>query len=195
VIAAVIEQDLTDRRRRVGSRLKLNKQRRGGLNVSDVVRSSGVLPRLPEILRDLITGAQRSAIRELHIGRGDAAEEIRGRAGLDLEYIDAGGDVLAEEVRLGKAEIDLLRAERQHRADPQILAAAEEIALAHADIGERAVRGREPDAKRQFAGRLLFGLDRDDGPIWRRARAVGDLDLLEKPAVLDALLGARHLVG
>ena len=35
-----------------------------------------------------------------------------------------------EEIRLGEAQIDLLRAERHHRADAQILSAAEEIALA-----------------------------------------------------------------
>src|SRR5436190_1891476 len=72
---------------------------------------------------------------------------------------------------------------------------AEYFALANADVSQRAVGGREADPERQFAGRLLLDLDRDDGAVRRRAWAVGDLHLLEEPEVLDTLLGAVHLVG
>ena len=75
------------------------------------------------------------------------------------------------------------------------MAAAEKIALADADIGERAVGGRETEAKGQFAGRLFLDLDRDQGPVRRRARAVVGLDLLEKSQILDAIFRALHLVG
>src|SRR5205807_9551719 len=105
-----------------------------------------------------------------------------------------GSDVLVEEIRLGEAQVDLLRAERHHGADAQILAAAEKIALADADIGERAVGGRETEAERQFAGRLFLDLDCDHGAIGRRAGGVIDLDFLEKPEILDAVLRALHLV-
>ena len=53
----------------------------------------------------------------------------------------------------------------------------------------------KPTPERQFAGRLLFDLDRHDGVVGRRSRAVGDLNLLEKAKIFDALLRALHLGG
>src|SRR5260370_39294995 len=92
--------------------------------------------------------------------RGNAGEEVGGRAGLHLEDVDTGSDVLVEEIRFGEAQVDLLRAEGDHGADTQILAASEEIALADANIGERTAGGRETAAERQFAARLILELAR-----------------------------------
>ena len=122
-------------------------------------------------------------------------EEIAGRAGLDREQIDAGRDILVEKIRLREADIDLLRAEREHGAEPQVLAAAEEISLADVHIGQRAVGGGKAEPERQLAGRLLLDIDNDDGAVRRRSRRVGDLDLLEEAEILDALLRTLHASG
>ena len=56
--------------------LQNDEQRRVGLEVGDVVGARGVFQRLAQILGDLITGAQRSTVGELLVGRGHAAKEI-----------------------------------------------------------------------------------------------------------------------
>src|SRR5262249_17981172 len=148
-----------------------------------VVRAAGIFPGLTQVLGQLIAGAQRAAIGELLINRRHASEEIGSRAGLHLENIDTGRDVLVEEIGLGKAQIDLLRAKRDNRSDADILAAAEEVALADTDVGERAVGRRETEAEGQFTGRLFLDLGADHGAVRRRARAVVDLDLLEETEI------------
>src|ERR1700730_16874554 len=195
VVALVVEQHLADRRGQVSARLQLNEQRRVALDVGDIIRSPGVFPGLTQDVGNLIAGGQCPAVGELLVYRGNAGKEVGGRAGLHLEDVDAGSDVLVEEIRFGEAEVDLLRAEGHHGTDAQVLAASQKIALADTDIGERAVGGRETEAERQFAGRLFLDLDRDHGAIGRRAGAVVDLDLLEKSQILDAVLRARHLGG
>ena len=106
------------------ARLKHDEQRGVGLKMGDIVGARGVFPGLPQVLGDLVAGAKRAAIGELLVGRGDAGKEIGGRAGPDLGQVKAGGDVLVEEIGFGKAQIDLLRAQRDNGADTQILAAA-----------------------------------------------------------------------
>ena len=132
----------------MGSCLQLDEKRSIAFNVGDVVRAARVLPGLPQVLGNLIAGAQCTAIRELLINRRDAGKEISGRAGLDLEDVDARGDVLVEEIRLGKAQIDLLRAKRNDRTDTNILTAAEEISFADIDVGERDVARRKTETER-----------------------------------------------
>ena len=84
---------------------------------------------------------------------------------------------------------------REEDADAQVLAAAEQVALADADVAERPVRRREAGAERQFAGRLLLDLD----VMTVRSGAVPgtlvDVDLLEEAEVADALLRAAQLRG
>ena len=91
--------------------LKHNEQRRVGLKIGDIIGSPGVFQRLSQILADLITGAECSTVRELLVRRGHATKEIRRGASLDFENVEAGGDIAVEEVGLGEAEINLLRAQ------------------------------------------------------------------------------------
>src|SRR5205085_6330492 len=69
VVAPAIEQDLTDRRGQMRSRLQLDKQRGVALDVGDVVRTAGILPGLAQVLGQLIAGTEGAAIGELLVDR------------------------------------------------------------------------------------------------------------------------------
>src|SRR5439155_17653206 len=113
---------------------------------------------------------QRPAVGELLVGRCHPAKEVGGGAGLDLEDIEPRCDVPVEEIRLGKAEIDLLRAQRDHGRDAQVLPAPEEVALADAAVDQRSGGGRETEPKRRLSGTLLIDIGRYDGPVRGRSR-------------------------
>src|SRR4029077_15791848 len=121
IVAPVIEQDLADRRGQVRSCLQLNEQRGIALDVGDVVRAAGVFPGLSQVLGDLVASAQRTAIGKLLIDRRHAGKEIGSGTGFYFKYVNTRSDVFVEEIGFGKAEIDLLRAERDDGADADVL--------------------------------------------------------------------------
>ncbi len=129
------------------------------------------------------------------VGRGHPGKEVLRRTGLDLEEIEACGDILVEKIWLGKAEIDLLRPQRNHGPDAQILTAAKKISLADIDVGQRTVGGRETEAQRQLSSRLLLDLCHQHRFIRRRSWVIGHLGLLEEAEVLYPLLRALHFSG
>src|SRR5215471_14076021 len=128
------------------SRLKHDEQGCIGLQIGNIVGSRRVLQRLPQILGDLVAGAECPAIRKLLVRRRHAAKEIRGWAGFDFEKIEAGSYVAIEKIRFREAQIDLLRAERNHGANSQILTAPEKISLPDVDVCQRPIGRREADA-------------------------------------------------
>ena len=85
------------------ARLKHDEERCVGLKIGNIVGSRRVFQRLPQIFGDLVAGTKGTAVRELLVRRGHPAEEIRRRAGLDLENVEARGDVAIKEIRLREA--------------------------------------------------------------------------------------------
>ena len=65
----------------------------------------------------------------------------------------------------------------------EVLAAAEQVALAQADVAQHAVLGREAGAERQLAGGPLHHAGLDDHPVRRAARHRLDVDRLEEAEV------------
>ena len=106
------------------------------------------------------------------------------------EQIDARGHLPVQEIRLGEAEIDLLRARRDREVGLDPLAAPEQIALGETDVAEGSVGGGIAGAERQLAGRALRHFDLDPGLVRARSRQGIELDGLEIAEVLDALARA-----
>src|SRR6185312_4874922 len=186
-IALVIEQLLADDRGDARALLSENELRGAGDDVLDGVVADRVGQRLTQRFGELITRAQRAAIGLLLITRKRRVVALQG------EEVEARGEVAIEEVRLGEAEIDLLRQISDRRVDAQILAASQQVALVDADIGERTIRGRIADADLEFAGRLLLDIDMDDRLVRRAALGVGDIDLFEEAEIVEPLLRAMQL--
>src|SRR3546814_6438831 len=112
----------------------------------------------------------------------------------DLE-IDAGGQVAAEEIGFGEAEVELGGLAGQGEAEPELLAAPEQVALANADVADGTVGGREAGAEGDVAGGLLLHRDLHDGSVGRAALLVIPRHGLEEAEVLDPLAGAAQLGG
>src|SRR5262249_41617261 len=108
---------------------------------------------------------------------------------------DAGGQVLAEKIRLSEAEVQLRARTGDDEIQSQILPAAEQIALAYADVADRPVGGGEAGTEREFARRLLLDVDLDDGPIRAAALQRLQIDLAEEAEILNPLTRAPDLGG
>ena len=135
---------------------------------------------MTKIFTNLVTGAEGTTVGKLLISGSHARKEVRRGARLDLEDIDPGGDILVQEIRLRKAQVDLLGAQRNDGTDPQVLAASKEISLANVDVCEGTVGGREADTQCQLAGRLLLHLSRHDRLVGRRTLPVCHFYFLEE---------------
>src|SRR5690242_9031111 len=105
-----------------------------------------------------------------------------------MEHVETGGEFLVQEIRVREAEVDGRTPARYIELGAQIIAFAEQVPFAHADIAEWSVGRGEARAEGQLAGRFLGHLDLDN----RLVRAVGrnrlDVDGFEEPEVLQALL-------
>src|SRR6185437_15267019 len=119
-------------------------------DVVDAVLAERVLHRLTQCSDDLIAGAEIAADRELV----EAGEVLI--VALDGEDVEASGNVTVEEIRIGEADVALLRAERRQRVDAQIETFAEQIAFVDPGVDQRTVGRRETDAEGEIAGRLFF---------------------------------------
>ena len=144
---------------------------------------------MAQVLGQRVAGAERAA-RVALVERALGLE-----VGLGPEEVEAGREVALQEVGLGEAELDLLAALREGEAGGEILAAAEQVALAQADVAEHAVRGRVAGAERELAGRLLGDVDVDDHPVGGAALLGADVDRLEEAEVAQALLRAAQQGG
>src|SRR5690606_17340166 len=183
-VARVVGQGLAQKDRQRTGFLVLDEL--GGVvsDVLDLVLAPGQAHAVAPAFGQGIVGAQGAAGRAL-VERALALE-----VGAAPEQIDAGRELAVEEVRLGEAEIDLLRARRDGEVGLDRLAAAEEIALDQPNVAERPVRGGETGAERQLAGRPLRDLDFDAGLVGARSRQGVEFDALEETEVLDALARA-----
>ena len=117
------------------------------MKVRNIIRAGCVLECLTKIFTNLVTGAEGTTVGKLLISGSHARKEVRRGARLDFEDIDPGGDILVQEIRLRKAQVDLLGAQRNDGTDPQVLAASKEISLANVDVCEGTVGGREADTQ------------------------------------------------
>src|SRR6202167_3974322 len=207
VVALVVKQRLTHRRGNAITRLFLDVDRSGrgtaegtvecrgrvgvcsGTDVVNAIFTYRVFQGLAQRIADLITGADVAAHREL----AEAGKVLV--VALDDEQIEAHRQVAVLEVGIGEADVALLRTERSHRVDAQIVTLAEQVALMNAGVDQRSVGGGEAHAEGEVAGRLFLDIHVDDGLVGRAALDVGDGDLLEGVEVLDTLFRALHLGG
>ena len=123
---------------------------------------------------------------------------VRRRQALPREQVDAAGHAVAEQKGLDKRQIDAARIlAKAHRRLGE-LAAAHEVAVGNADLGEETVGGGVAARDGELAGRHFLDVDIDDDPVGCRARLVGDLYRLEIVQVLQPALGAvdqRAIIG
>ena len=117
---------------------------------------------------------------------------------LAVEHVETERDTIVQQIRLNERQRDAARILTVGHRCLRKQAAAEEIPLGNADLGERAL-GRGVTARdREVAGGLLFEIDVENHPIRRRSRFGGDFDGLEEIEVLEPALGAidqRAVVG
>ena len=183
MVARVVGQAGPDRGRPVFAGRLLDRARRSGLHVGDLVVGEGVGVRQPQVLRDRKAEPQRAA------GRA-RAELLVGGDGRDLvEHVEAGGEVEIEEARLGEAQVDLQALRRAGQPQAQELAAAQQVALGDGDVADDAFAGRIAGAERQLARRLLHHLDFQDDAVGCGAGPALDLHRLEEAQHLQPLLG------
>src|SRR5207248_6837197 len=135
-VAPVVEQLLANHRGITDALFVLDGF--GGVmaDVSDVCPGEGVVPSLPQILLDVVAGAQAGADVVLAEGA------FRLQIGRDAEKVEAGGNRLVQEVGLGIGQIDLRLDAGQREIEPQVVAGAEQIVLADANAAERSLAGR-----------------------------------------------------
>src|SRR3546814_15663042 len=126
----------------------------------------GVVGRLTEIGRKVVTGPEGAAGPRLVVG---ALVVLA----LHPEQVEAGGDVAPEEVGLGERDVVFRRARGPGHAEPQVLAAAEQVALTDADVADDRVHRGIADAERDLSGRLLLDRHLDGGAVGEIGSASG----------------------
>src|SRR3546814_7601398 len=96
-----------------------------------------------------------------------------------MRISDWSSDVCSSDlIRLGEAEVDLRALARHGEAEPQILAAAEQIAFAQPDVAERSFRGREAEAEGELTGRLFLDIHLDQQLVGRSEEHTSELQSL-----------------
>ncbi len=126
------------------------------------------------MVAEAVAGAQRESVAPLVVFR-DVLQVV-----VDVEDVDAGDEVAAEEIGVGDRQVDRALQLRDDAVDAGVDAGAEKILLAQPDIGQRADIGRVAAAEGQLAGRLLVDIGGHDRAVRRRARRVGRLRTLLK---------------
>src|SRR5262249_37291954 len=152
-----------------------------GLDVENLVVADVVAHVLPQELAPVPAKAESATQVSL------LERRVARPVGLRAVGVDAGGQVLVEEIGLREAEVQLRARARDHKVQTQILPATEQVALAHAHVSNRAVRRREAGAERELACGLLFDVDFDDGPVRCAALHRLEVDLAEEAEILDPL--------
>ena len=115
---------------------------------------------------------------------------------LDGEQVEPGGHGPVEEVGLGEGQVGRGALGAQRAADQQVLAAAQQIAFPHADLGQRTGDRRPADSEAEFAGGLLLHVHLDDGAVGGALRGhIDHVHLLEEGEVADALARAAQFGG
>ena len=113
----------------------------------------------------------------------------------NIEDIHTRRDRVIEEIGFGEAELNLGANARQTALKRQILALAKQVAFADSRQPQRAVGCGVSDTQAQFARRLLFDVDFDDGPVGRGAGQVLDVDGAEEAQVLQPRARAPQFRG
>ena len=136
-----------------------------------------------ELLVELEAGAQSAAYSARIVAR-----VCRLQLRL-VEQVEARGDPVIHEVRLGEAKLDAARALAERGGDADVLAAAKEVLLAHRHFGDKSVHGGVAAGDRELAGELFLHVHQYDHAVGRRAGFIGDLHRLEEVEVLQSPLG------
>ena len=112
-----------------------------------------------------------------------------------VEHIEARRHRPVEKIRFGEAEIDGLALGRDAEGEPEVLAAAQKVALADGDVGDHRLGGGKAGAEAQLASRLLLHVHLDHGLVAGAALLVGDVDLLEEAEAANSGPRAPELRG
>src|SRR5262249_20148242 len=115
-------------------------------DIGDIVAPQRIAQQMAQMLAQVISRPEAAAQRLLLV-RAFAFEIDRA-----VEQIEAGGDVAIEEVRVRVAQIQFGPPAGKVEPQANILPSAEEIALAQANIADRAFGGGVACAQRQLAG-------------------------------------------
>src|SRR5215207_681070 len=166
----------------------------GALIESDLVVDQRVAGTERDIFRDREAEAERGTRARLRVGRVAAVTDVIETVVILAEDIAAEKDLLVEQIRLDKAELDGLRIARPVHARVELLALAHEVPLGDRESENELLEARITGRKLQFPGRLFFDVDAQDDAVRRRALALLDLQvLLEESKRLEAILRTLHL--
>ena len=97
-----------------------------------------------------------------------------------IEGVEAGRQVLVQEVRLRETEREFLGPAADRRCQANILGAPKQVALSQADGADRAIGRREAATDGQLARRPFPHINRDDRLVRHRAELLRHLDPLEE---------------
>ena len=187
--AEIVGDGLPDLRQQRFALLLPHELRGVGRDVEDLAVGEGVGPGLAQPLVEGVARAHREAGPPLAVV-GD-----RDEVALDVEEVDAGGEVAVEEGRVGDRDVHLAAPLRQGSVDARVDAGAEQVALAQAHIGQHAGIRRIAAAERDLAGGALRHLGVQHRAVRRRARRGRHLHVGEVAEVADALARAADLRG